>query len=687
MGSIGTHYARVSNLLTSQSALAQLTRTNLGLFRTQTQLATGRAIGRYSDDAVKAATVSVLDDQLERAEQRARNLQHATSSLNVLDAALAEASELILQAKSIASTQVNVGSTPQERQQQAGVVTSLIENLFNIINRESVAGAVFGGETPGMRPMQELLGGYRYAARGEGLITDLGLQAAARITIGAGGTIGGTSARVEGQVDLDPVLTATTRLTEVAGARGLGVTLGNIEFAFNGGPRLAVDLTSVDTAGDVARAIEAAIRDYEQSSGTQVMGPGGVSFQGGSFTIDVVPDAGGNAVPLNFFDIGSGVTARDLGLTDGNGMAFSDASPGGMDVQPRITWRTPISALAALTDVLGTIRINSMGQTRVVDLSGAQTVGDLRNLIEGTGLGLRVEINADGTAFNIVNEVAGARGQAMSIEEISGANLTATRLGIRSLSTSTRISDFNDGRGVQLVTGSIDPVTGLPDPGRDVDFTITLGNPAGTTFNVDLRPQDMATVQTLLDRINAQAAAAGVSVPADFVATLGDGANGIVLLQNAGFANAIRVQDQNNSPAAGQLGLLAGAYDPATSTFRAEDNAKVRVDNLFTNLIDLRNALLDDDTSGITLAGGMLETFVDRLAQARALVGGYAARVDSATRRQEDQNVLDERMRSELRDLDYSEAAVRLSLLQTQFQAGLQTTALLQSRSLLDFLG
>jgi flagellar hook-associated protein 3 FlgL len=100
----------------------------------------------------------------------------------------------------------------------------------------------------------------------------------------------------------------------------------------------------------------------------------------------------------------------------------------------------------------------------------------------------------------------------------------------------------------------------------------------------------------------------------------------------------------------------------------------------------LRDALERNDTSGITLAGGKLEEFVSRVAETRALVGGYARRVDDAQSREQDQNVLDETIRSNVRDLDYAEAAVRLSLLQTQYQAGLQTTALLQGQSLLNFL-
>ena len=49
-------------------------------------------------------------------------------------------------------------------------------------------------------------------------------------------------------------------------------------------------------------------------------------------------------------------------------------------------------------------------------------------------------------------------------------------LGIRTMNLDTRIIDLNDGRGVKIVTGNADPITGVPDPALDVDFTITLGD-------------------------------------------------------------------------------------------------------------------------------------------------------------------------------------------------------------------
>jgi flagellar hook-associated protein 3 FlgL len=687
MSSIPSNFSRIPNLLQAQGSLANLTRTQLSLFQVQQQLSSGRAISRFSDDAVKAAAISVLDGRLDLAEQRLRNLDHAESSLSTLDQALGDASELVLEAKGIASAQIGVGSSATERASQAQVVDSLIQNLFGISNRQSVAGHVFGGSAPGSPAVVPMLGGYRYMGQGSGLLTDLGLGSSVPITIGGGNSIGSTSARVEGTVDLNPGLVAGTRIAEVAGARGVGVTLGVVEFSFDGGPRVQIDLTGADRVQDVADRIESALRDYEQANTVTILGPGGVSLSGGSLSIDVAPAGSGPNPQLTFTDISTGTTAQDLGLAGTPALAFQAGSAAGLDLGTRLTWRTPVSAMAGITGALGSIKINNLGQSRVVDLSGAQTLEDVKNLIEGTQIGVRVELNADRTGINVVNEVAAGRQQAMSIEEVAGSNLTATRMGIRTFGTATRIQDFNDGRGVQIANGAVDPTSGLPDPARDMDFTILLGDGPGTVINVDLRPQDMTTVQTLIDRINSQAAAAGVSVPADFEAGLGDGPNGLSLRQNAAFAGPITVADKNGSPAAAQLGLLSGAYDATTGTFRAEDRAKVRVDNLFTQLIDLRDSLLNNDTVGITLAGERLESSVDRLAETRALVGGHSKRVGDGVHQQEDQTLLDEKTRSDLRDLDYTEAAVRMNLLQTQFQAGLQVTAQSLSRTLLDFLG
>lgn len=683
MASIPSNVTRVPTMLFMQLSASRIGRTQADMFRVQTQLSTGRAINRPSDDAVKAATVSVLDERLEHNQQRLRNLDHADSSLAAIDDALGQASDLVLQAKQIALAQANFDSDADQRSGQALIVDSLIQSLTGLANTQSVAGYIFGGSSAERQPLDEFFGGYRFRGEGRGLLTDTGLPVA--LTLGANDAMGDTSARVAGSVDMDPILTGDTRLVDLGGARGMGVTLGPIRFSYDGGPLTTIDLSGADTAQDVADTLTAAIGQYETDQGVSILGSGGVSFSGGAFSIDVLSGGGLTEPTLQFSEVGDGVTGRDLGLTDEPPFAFSASSPVGRDLQPKLTWLTPVSALAGISGDLGSIRITNNGHTAIIDLSGATSLQDVRNLIEQPDLGVRVEINDAGTGINIINEVSAGAAGAMSIEEVAGSDLTATRLGIRSLSADTRLDVFNDGQGVDIITGSVDPVTGLPDPSRDVDFTITLGD--GREIGVNLRPEDIITVQTLLARINAEAASQGVTVPDEFEAGLSDGANGIVLRQAASLGGAITVARANNSTAYAQLGFADGSYDATSATFTTEDRAKVRVDNVLTRLIDLRDALRADDTPGIVLAGGRLEGSVTYVARTRALVGGYSQRVEAASKHEEDQAVLNETLRSELRDTDFAAAATRLSMLQTQLQAGLQSTVIASQRSLLDFLG
>jgi flagellar hook-associated protein 3 FlgL len=149
----------------------------------------------------------------------------------------------------------------------------------------------------------------------------------------------------------------------------------------------------------------------------------------------------------------------------------------------------------------------------------------------------------------------------------------------------------------------------------------------------------------------------------------------------------VSVAKLNNSPAAQDLGLLNGSYDTVSATFIAQDRAAVRVENVFTALLDLRDALRADDSNGITVAGEALTGSVDRLAATRALVGVYANRVERSTQRQEDLKVLDEKVRSQVQDLDFADASIRFNLLRTQLQAAMASGVQTQNLSLLDFLG
>ncbi|MFN0010746.1 MAG: flagellin [Phycisphaerales bacterium] len=684
MAVLPANLSRAPFLLRSQLSLSNLNRTNVGLLDLQTQLATNKQVNRPSDDPVKASAISVLLERIRLGEQRSLSLKHGASVLATLDEALVQIGGLVQEAKGFAAANIGLTSDAGTRAGVAVAVQDTIRGLLGLANTDYAGIHLFGGSTPGTPPVSEVNGSFRYAARGAGLITDLGVGDSLPITLGGGNGIGETSARQRSVADYNPDLTLDTRLSDLRGARGLGVPAGTMNLQVNGGTAIPVDLTGTDNVQGVLAQITAAIRGYETSTGTTVLGPGGVGISSGGLTLDVV--AGPS---VTFSDPTGSSTAEDLGLIS---TVFSSLTAPGVDIDPKLTLQTPLASVPGLSPPLSVVRVkqtrgNAVSQ-RDIDLSSAQTIDDVRRLIEGSNLGVRVSVNEAGTGLDIVNELSGPR---LSIEEAGGN--TATALGIRTLDFNTAAADFNAGKGVRIVTGATNPITGLPDPAGDTDFRVTLGN--GQAFDVDLTAADLTTVQGILTAINAAFTtaigqppingAAPVLAAGQFSASLTNGANGLAFTQTVG-GGAITVAKLNNSAAAEDLGLLNTTYTAGTQTLQAQDRAGIRVDNVFTDLVDLRDALLANDSIGIAVAGERLAASGDRVTLANALVGSYGQRVDRATTRLGDQALQDQTLKSELQDVDFAAAATRFSQLQTQLQATLQTSAQFQGRTLFDFL-
>jgi flagellin-like hook-associated protein FlgL len=679
-----TMYARVANLLYSSSSLSSLNRTNIDLLRVQNQISTGKAISLPSEDPVRASAVTLLSSRLAGAEQRARNLTDAGSTLSSLDNELGRVADLVSEARTLASSQVGAQSDASTRTQQASIVSQIIGSLFSSVNRDFKGVYLFGGSSATTRPVEEVAGGYRYLGRGSGLLTDLGDLKGVPVTIGGDNAIGEASARQVAQTDLDPSLSAATSLDDLRGARGLGIQRGTISFSANGGPTATIDISKANNIRDVQAIIRGAIVQYEAANSTTVLTGAGVTGSNGALQFNMAVGA-----TLTFAEVGSGTSAADLGLL---GSAFTPAAQVAGDLDPKLTLATPLSAVGGLTLPLGTVRFRLSGGSGSavydVDLSGASTIDDVRNRIETSAPGVRLQVSASGRGLDIYNEIAG---RTLSVEEVPGGT-TAAALGIRTFGATQAVSVLNNGRGVGIVDGKTNPVTGAIDPNLNTDFRITLGN--GQWFNVDLVPGDLTNVGQVIARINAAFASAvgtqnNPSAPAlaagQFSAGIVNGPNGLSLTQTVG-PGAISVVSQNNSPAADDLGLTGVAFNASSGTYMAQDRSGVRVNNLFSDLIDLRDALLANNSTGITLAGQSLGSNGDRVITAQALVGSYAKRVAQASEVLEDQQVFDTKTKSELEDVDFATAATRFSQLQTQLEASLRTANILGSRTLFDFL-
>jgi flagellar hook-associated protein 3 FlgL len=658
MGAIPANLARVPNALASRIALGGIQKTNRDLLLLQVQLAAGKSFTRPSENAIGASTVSVLDDMIERREQRTRNLSQAEATLNALDSSLGDVADLLQEARGIGLSQIGVGSDAATRRNQATVIDSMINSLLSAANRDLRGVHYFGGDEHAVEPFTTLLDGIRYNGSGAGMRADLGLASDIRVTMGGEQAFGALSGRIEGERDLDPSMTASTRLADLRGANGRGVKAGAIEIDVSG-TLMQVDLSTADSIGDVISTIEAAIQTVDPGASVSV------DFSTGD-RISIAPSAGVNVV---IRDSNSSTTAGDLGLS---GSYPGGASTAGRDLDPRITELTRLDSLSGVSVPLGQIMIRSNGQARQIDLSGLTSVQDLQNAIASTGLGARLEISEDGTRLNLRNEVSGV---AMSVEEIGGS--TATELGIRSFASSTRLDDFNGGRGVRQADGAIDPLTGLPDPSRDLDFRVVLKD--GRSFDVDIDGD--VTVNDVLGSINSAAAAAGIT-PAEFNAQLVATGNGIELVDST-IGAKMQVLDLNNSGSAEDLGILGDSVDPSLV---GQDRATVAVDSVFSHLISLRDALLANDERGIGFATDKLEADISRATEARADVGVRSRRVAEASAREEDLGIQDKALRSSIQDLDFTAAATRFASLQQQLEAGLAGAAKAVNLSLLDFL-
>ena len=111
MTSFISSLGRVPNILVNRTSLNAISGTNAQLFQASQQLATGRQIVRPSQDAVAASVVADLDRRLQLGQQRIENLNLAENSLNTIDDALRDASDLLDQAHSIALSQIGAGAS------------------------------------------------------------------------------------------------------------------------------------------------------------------------------------------------------------------------------------------------------------------------------------------------------------------------------------------------------------------------------------------------------------------------------------------------------------------------------------------------------------------------------------------------------------------------------------------------
>ncbi|MEM6334032.1 MAG: hypothetical protein AAF823_11915 [Planctomycetota bacterium] len=644
---VGSITPRTTLQQSGNTLLRNLQNTQYELFKAEQQVQTGKQINNPSDSPGRISTLNALNQQIEDRDQFVSNLSFADGLLAFADQSLGSAADILIDAQATASSQIGVGSDADTRNAMANVVDEQLAGLIESANRQFNGVSLFGGNNgsaSGEDLFVSFLGGVRYTGGDSSLNLDVGASRSQALNSNGIDAFGALSSRVQGSVDLDPQATDGVRLDDIDGALGRGFRPASVQINVDG-TTAVVDLTSADTLGDVATRINDAIDAIDNTAGS-------LAVSGTGFTLTA---NAGNTISIA--DLNTGTAAEDLGI---DALSASGAAVAGNDLRVRLDDQTNLADLSATIDLASGLSVTQGLTTQTIDFSAATTIQDLQNAVAEADLGIRLEINADGSGLDLISEVSGIE---LAVGENGGT--TAADLGIATYGAATRLSDFRDGLGIETVTGD--------------DLAFTLHD--GTTFSVDIT--GVLNIGDLVTTIQT-AADAATAAPGDLTVALAATGTGLTFTDSTAGASDFVIANAGLSDAANQLGIAGNAG--AAATLNSTDEATVKVDSAFTRLADLAAALRADDELGITLAGGQVEESLDGVINARALIGVEARRVNDLLDRSADMDIADRQLRSLIEDADLTEVISQYTQLQTQLSASLQVGSLSNQLSLLDFL-
>ncbi|HWB07711.1 MAG TPA: flagellar hook-associated protein FlgL [Pirellulales bacterium] len=331
--------SRISDTYVQQELLQQLQQQQQGLSKLQQQISSGSQLILPSDNPSAAVQAVGLKSLLAQNQQYATNLTTNSSYLSASDSALNQVNTLLNNVQSIALGAIGTTATAATQQSAAGQVQNTLSQILSLANTVFNGRYLFSGSSTNIQPYQQTPQGVVYNGNNASLSSyaDTGNLFATNVT--GNSAFGGFSSDFGG-VDLNPVLTANTPLSQLNG--GQGVAPGSIQIS-DGTNISTIDLSSAATVGDAAKLIEA----HPPAGRTLTVQ---ITNTGLSVSLDA---AGGGH--LTIANVGGGKTASELGIA---GSVSGTGPLVGNDLNPTLTPTTP------LANILGTrasVNITSAG--------------------------------------------------------------------------------------------------------------------------------------------------------------------------------------------------------------------------------------------------------------------------------------------------------------------------------------
>ncbi len=335
---------------------------------------------------------------------------------------------------------------------------------------------------------------------------------------------------------------------------------------------------------------------------------------------------------------------------------------GSLDMNPAVTRETELKALNSGRTFnsgvnLGYIRItDKAGHFKAIDLRGSETIGDVLDKINDPANGLYIEarINKDQNGLEIIDKNHGAAGK---LEVIDIDSTSAFDLGIVGQTV-----DHNwVGKDIDPGMTSTTPISAL----RVNDGGVVTGKlyVQSGEFSGEIDLTGVKTVGELIDKFS------NTDANFNIQAWISDDGRRINLTNTKGEP-FIKVRDlaEGNPNVASSLGL---GNSPS----------------VFTTLMDLRDNLLRNDAKAISEENlKMVDEDLNRILKLHAEVGTKSNRVTATKEKQENISLNLKKMLSSVEDIDMAGAIVRMTELETAYQAALQTGARVMQTTLMEFL-
>jgi flagellin-like hook-associated protein FlgL len=318
---------RVSDILANLRLQQQLQADQRDLFRLQSSISSGQRISLPSEDAPAARRAISIQRLLERKEQVQTNFLTNQSYLSATDNALAGVSGQLADMRGLALSVIGTTTTDTQRQAAIKQIDEALQGLTDVGNQKFRGRYLFTGSQTTVQPFEFDGTFLRYSGNEKDIRAFADVDLLTETNVNGNAVFGAISAEVLGTADLNPILTANTRLADLLG--GSGVADGSILIS-DGTTSVTIDISSAETIGDLAGLIE---RNPPAGNTMTVSVTGnGLSLQLGS----------GN---LTVLEVGGGITADQLGIL--KEVSGSTSFIVGTDLNPKLRLTT------STQDILG----------------------------------------------------------------------------------------------------------------------------------------------------------------------------------------------------------------------------------------------------------------------------------------------------------------------------------------------